>query len=311
MKVKKLSALILAVLCTALAGCTYSNEDTPVIYTPPSETVSAATETEAPEQTVGEAVTGNTLMENASPQTSALEFFVYDGENSKLWYLFNNSQENEILKAISAVPAEKTEDWSPELFTAPAYGFEIGDTDGWSLEAVWSNSYWITQDGEAYRFDYDFGTFLDKYDWSDERVFSAAVILPCAHIICRDGDNWYADRLSPPYTYIDEAAPDYISAELVGQTEDKITVKYTNNGNTDWMYGLYYSLDVCLDGEWYSVPTITGNWAFPAIGVILKPEQTKEEDCGLYMYGELPPGQYRVVANGCTVEFTVSLISYN
>ncbi|MDE6599826.1 MAG: hypothetical protein K2K34_07090, partial [Oscillospiraceae bacterium] len=204
MRVKKLSALILAVLCTALAGCTYSNEDTPVIYTPPSETVSAATEataeTEAPEQTVGEDVTGNTLMANASPETSALEFFVYDGENSKLWYLFNNSQENEILKAISAVPAEKAEDWSPELFTAPAYGFEISDTDGWVLEAVWSNGYWITQDGEAYRFDYDFGTFLDKYDWSDERVFSAAAMLPCANIICRDGDNWYADRLSPPYT---------------------------------------------------------------------------------------------------------------
>lgn len=311
MKVKRISTLIAAMLCTALAGCTYSNEDTPVIYTPPSETVSAATETEAPEQTVGEAVTGNTLMENASPQTSALEFFVYDGENSKLWYLFNNSQENEILKAISAVPAEKTEDWSPELFTAPAYGFEIGDTDGWSLEAVWSNSYWITQDGEAYRFDYDFGTFLDKYDWSDERVFSAAVILPCAHIICRDGDNWYADRLSPPYTYIDEAAPDYISAELVGQTEDKITVKYTNSGSEEWMYGLHFSVDVLLDGEWYSVPTISGNWGFNDIGLILMPEQPREEVYDLSMYGELPPGQYRISANGCIVEFTVQSISYN
>lgn len=303
MKVKKLAALILAVLCTALAGCTDNNDNTPVTDASLSETLST-TETEAPEQTVGEAVTGNTLMANASPGTSALEFFVYDGENTKLRYLFNNSQENEILRAISAVPAEKAEDWSPELFTAPAYGFEIGDTGGWALEAVWSNGYWITQDGEVYRFDYDFGTFSDKYDWSDERVSKAAAALPCAHIICRDGDKWYADRLSPPY--VDEEAPDYISAELVGQTEDKITVKYTNSGSADWMYGLHFSVDVCLDGEWYSVPTITGHWAFNDIGLILKPEQPREEVYDLSMYGELPPGEYRVAANGCTVEFTVS-----
>lgn len=301
MKVKKLAALIVAVLCTSLAGCTYTNDDIPITGASASETVSA-TETEIPEQTVGETVEGNTLMANASPQTSALRFFAYDGENTKLWYLFNNSQENEILRAISAVPAEKAEDWSPELFTVPAYGFQIGAADGWELEAVWSNGYWITQDGEAYRFDYDFGTFSDKYDWEDERVFST-VVMPCAHIICRNGDKWYADRLSPPYA--DEEAPDYISAELVERTEDKITVKYTNNGSEDWMYGLHFSVDVLLNGEWYNVPTITGNWAFNDIGLILKSEQQQEEVYNLSMYGELPSGQYRVFANGCTVEFSI------
>lgn len=303
MKVKKLAALIPLLLCTALSGCTDTDEDTFVTDASVSETVSSA-ETEVPEQTVGEAATGNTLMANASPQTSALRFFAYDGENSKAWYLFNTAQEKEILRAISAVPAEKTEDWSPELFTAPAYGFHIGDTDGWELEAVWSNGYWITQDGDAYRFDYDFSALSDRYDWEDESVFST-VVMPCAHIICRDGDKWYADRLSPPYAYVDEDAPDYISAELVEQTEDTVTLKYTNNGSEDWLYGLHFSVDVCLDGEWYSVPTITGNWTFYDIGLILKPEQSKEEVYDLSMYGELPHGQYRISANGCTVEFEI------
>ncbi len=106
--------------------------------------------------------------------------------------------------------------WSSELFTAPAYGFHMGDTDGGALEAVWSNSYWITKDGEVYSFDFDFGAFSDKYDWSDESVSSAVAALPCAHIICRDGDKLYADRLFS--SYYDEPAPDYISAELVVQT---------------------------------------------------------------------------------------------
>lgn len=303
MKAQKLAAPILAMLCTALSGCTDTDEDTPVTDASVSEVVQAA-ETEASEQTVGKAVVGNTLMANASPGTSALMFFTYDGENSKAWYLFNTSQEKEILRAISNVPVEKAEDWSPELFTAPAYGFHIGDTDGGALEAVWSNGYWITQDGEAYSFDFDFGAFSDKYDWSDESVSSAAAALPCAHIICRNGDKWYADRLSPPYTD-EEEAPDYISAELVEQTEDTVTIKYTNNGSEDWLYGLHFSLDVLLNGEWYSVPTITGNWAFDDIGLILNPEQQQERAYSLWMYGELPPGQYRIAANGCIVEFTI------
>lgn len=302
MKVKKLAALILTVLCTSLTGCIYTNEDIPIIGTSASESVSY-TETEAPEQTVGETVTGNILMANASPQTSALKFFAYDGENTKLWYLFNNSQEKEILRAISNVPAEKADNWSPELFAAPAYGFEISDIDGWVLEAVWSNGYWITQDGVAYSFDFDFGTFSDKYDWSDESVSSAAAALPCAHIICRDGDKWYADRLFS--SYYDEPAPDYISAELVGQTEDKLTVKYTNSGSEEWLYGTHFSVDVCLGGEWYNVPTVIGDWGFNDIGLILMPEQSREETYDLSMYGELPSEKYRVVANGCIVEFTI------
>lgn len=302
MKAKKLAALILAVLCTSLTGCIYTNEDIPIIGTSAPESVSY-TETEAPEQTVGETVTGNILMANASPQTSALRFVAYDGENTKLWYLFNNLQEKEILRAISNVPAEKDDNWSPELFAAPAYGFEISDTDGWVLEAVWSNGYWITQDGEAYSFDFDFGTFSDKYDWSEESVSSAAAALPCAHIICRDGDKWYADRLFS--SYYDEPAPDYISTELVGQTEDKLTVKYTNCGSEEWLYGTHFSVDVCLGGEWYNVPTVTGEWSFTDIGLILMPEQSREETYDLSMYGELPSGQYRVVANGCVVEFTI------
>lgn len=303
MKAQKLASLLLAAMCTVLASCTDNNESVTVFDVSLSEPISSVG-IEMSEQTVGGAAVGNTLMAKASPDTSALLFSVYDGETVKNLWLFSFSQEKEILNVISAVPAEKAMNWSPELFTAPAYGFHIGDTYGGALEAVWSNGYWITQDGEAYSFDFDFGAFSDKYDWSDESVSSAAAALPCAYIICRNGDKWYADRLSPPYTD-EEEAPDYISAELVEQTEGTVTIKYTNNGSEDWLYGLHFSLDVLLNGEWYSVPTITGNWAFDDIGLILNPEQQQERAYSLWMYGELPPRQYRIAANGCIVEFTI------
>lgn len=302
MKAPKLASLLSAVLCTVLAGCTDNDENVTVPNASLSEPLSSVG-TEQSEQTDGGDAAGNTLMAKASPGTSALLFSVYDGEIVKNWWLFSFSQEKEILNAISAVPAEKAVNWSPEQFTAPAYGFHIGDIDGGTLEAVWSNGYWITQDGEAYSFDFDFGVLSDKYDWSDESVSPATASLPCAHIICRDGDKWYVDMLFS--SYYDEPAPDYISVELVRQTEDKLTVKYTNSGSEEWLYGTHFSVDVCLGGEWYNVPTVTGEWSFTDIGLILMPEQSREEVYNLSMYGELPSGQYRIVANGCVVEFTI------
>lgn len=305
MRMKKFPALLLTVLCAALTSCTNNGEnieDVSEAGVSLSETVTS-TNTESTETTASGTAVGNTLMAKASPDTSALLFSCYDGENVHTFWLFDNRGEKNLLKRISEVPAEKTEEWSPELFDAPAYGFHIGDTDGWSLDAVWSNGYWITQDGDAYCFDYDFSVLSEEYAWEDEHVFSSAAALPCAHIICRNGDEWFADRLSPVSN--EKAAPDHISLELVEQTKDMVDVKYTNNGSENWEYGYFYSLEVCLDGKWYSVPQISGNYAFPAVAVILEAGHSQNFKYTFDMYGDIPPGQYRISANDCVVEFTV------
>ncbi|MCM1022989.1 MAG: hypothetical protein NC395_02895 [Prevotella sp.] len=299
---KKYFWIFMAICMILPAGCGKSGDTVGDVsetgeYT--SETVSAA-QTTAQSETA-EPPVGNTLMAKASPNTSALRFSVYDGENVRTLWLFDNRGEKDLLKRISEVPAEKAEDWSPELFEAPAYGFNIGDTDGWTLDAVWSNGYWITQDGEAYRFDYDFAAFEEDYGWRDESVSPAVAALPCAHIICRNGGEWLADRLAPAGAA--EDVPDYISAELVSQTEDAVEVKYTNNGDEEWMYGLHFAAEVCLDGKWYSVPWTAENYVFPDIGLLLMPGQSDTQKYSFEMYGDLPEGQYRISANGCYVEF--------
>lgn len=40
------------------------------------------------------------------------------------------------------------------------------------------------------------------------------------------------------------------------------------------MYGMHFEVDVCLGCEWYNVPTVTGEWGFTDIGLILMPEQS-------------------------------------
>ncbi len=77
------------------------------------------------------------------------------------------------------------------------------------------------------------------------------------------------------------------------------------------MYGMHFEVDVCLGCEWYNVPTVTGEWGFTDIGLILMSEQSREKVYDLSMYGKLPPGQYCVLANSCIVEFIVFVNLYN
>ncbi|MBO4933100.1 MAG: hypothetical protein J6I42_13050, partial [Clostridia bacterium] len=104
----------------------------------------------------------NTLFDTASPETSLMAFYVYDGAEMTCYYLSDDTAEWEIInemKSTSAKPADVTTD----DVKFPAYGFDIGSTDGWGLYMAWSNGYLYNRDGEAYEFDFDFGKLLTDY----------------------------------------------------------------------------------------------------------------------------------------------------
>lgn len=246
---------------------------------------------------------GNTLMENASPDTSALALYVYDGETTSRGFIFDSAVENKILDDLASVAAKEAPDWSPEQITLPIYGLDICDTEGWMINVAWSNGYWITQDGTAYHFDYDFEALEDDYDWTSKDTWPSISIMPCAYYLTKDHSGWNASILSPTREF---SAPENIAAELISQTGEKVTIALTNAGTEEWCYGEYYYLDVLLDGTWYSVPTAPGNWAFTDIGIILPAGKTQNETYDLTMYGDLPAGQYRLVASqSVPVEFTI------
>lgn len=246
---------------------------------------------------------GNTLMENASPGTSALALYVYDGETATRGFIFDGAVENDILDDLASVSAEEAPDWTTDQITLPIYGLEISDTEGWSINVAWSNGYWITQDGTAYHFDYDFEALETDYEWTSKDTWSTISVIPCAYYLTQDDSGWKPAILSPAKEF---SAPESITAELISQTEEKLTVALTNTGTEEWMYGEYYYLDVFLDETWYSVPTTPGNWAFTDIGIILPAGKTQDETYNLTMYGDLPAGQYRLVASQCIpVEFTI------
>lgn len=293
---KKFSTLL---LCGALAliGCSNANTAAPDISTPPT-----ISEPASPELSDTLFLTGADLLANASPETSALAFYIYDGETVEQRYLFEEAETRRLLGVLSAVTLDEAADWTPADLTAPIYGIEIGGKDGWTVQGAWSNGYWIAQDGTVYGFDFDLSLFTEGYSWSDVTEWNTTTILPCARFLAQAVDGWHPEWMTPSATLV---APEGITAELIKNTKDSVTISLTNHTDADWMYGEGFSLQVLLDGVWYNVPETPGNWAFNAIGYSLSAGDSVEKTYSLESYGDLPTGTYRLETEGLTAEFNL------
>ena len=274
-------------------------------------------------------VTSNGLMDDASPETSALEFFYFDGDTVSSSFLFERSVVEEVLEKLDRVPATRARDWSLEDITLPLYGFQISDSSGWGLYVAWSNGYWITREGYAYTFDFDFET-LNIYPWEHSRTFPSFSSFPNARLLTKNESGWNSTLLSPADSNFDSAdfildvdvlpppggdgdeelvdrGMDFadvrdISMTLVDWDRERVTVIFSNDGNREWMYGEHFSLHVFLENQWFDVPPLPG-WAFVDIGLIIPADGEVEHVYRLDMFGDLPEGRYRLVAYGLYVEF--------
>ncbi|MDE6708910.1 MAG: hypothetical protein K2J76_00290, partial [Oscillospiraceae bacterium] len=236
-----------------------------------------------------------------------LSMYYYNGEKTFWGHLFDDDAASGILESLAAVSAERAEDWSPADVSFPVYGVKLGMNDD-GFEAAWSNGYWITRTGEAYRFEYDFAALWEDYDWEGaENQWSTAAILPCSYYFCRDENGWIADYLPPAGNL--PAMPETLTAAVSKLDNDVLTVEFTNNGEEDWFFGEMFELQAQLDGEWYSVPTLPGDWVYHMLAYIVKPQQTLTHDYDLSIYGTLPEGNYRIVTEDFSAEFYLNASS--
>jgi len=241
-------------------------------------------------------------MEDASPSTSALALFRFDGEVVTRAFVFENDAVQQILDDIGSVRVTELESWSLDDIVLPIYGFEMGTYSGHMISAAWSNGLWITQDGRAYSFDFDFERLQQDYDWRSRDSFSSFTVFPNARVFAQD-DGWDSRFLTPAPSIVQ---PDGIHMTLNSWEGDRVSVDITNNNDIEWMYGEHFELHVLLDGLWYGVPVDGNSWGFIDIGLIVNAGETIEHVYNLQMFGDLPSGTYRVVAYGLSVEFTIA-----
>lgn len=240
----------------------------------------------------------NDLFKAASPTTSALRFVYHDESTGFSAWLYDAAKEQQIITDLSQVKAVPVNNWTPELVTWPVYGISISGFNADGVDAAWSNGYLILQDGSVYKFDYDFSKLKGSYEWED---VTESAYLPSRYYLARNDGQWYSKFLTPAEH---EPAPENISLTVTAVEDGRVSATITNEGSKEWTYGEAFSLEVLLDGVWYSVPTVpAGNWGFVSIGYILPGGEAREESYSLTMYGDLPSGTYRLVVEGLTAEF--------
>ena len=243
---------------------------------------------------------GNDLFDKASPTTSGLQFLRFNGEASTSVWLFDSIKEQSLLNDLSKVTAAPVEDWTPKKADYPVYGLQIMDTAGNPIEAAWTKGHLILQDGSVYEFNYDFSELERNYDWENVKEIP---FLPCQYYLARNEGQWYAKFLTPAEH---ETPPEHISMELLSVESGGITVCFTNTGSKEWIYGEAFSLDVLVDGQWYTVPVLPDkNYGFIGIGYSLRPGTSAEKTFYLGMHGELPSGTYRLVVEDLAAEFSL------
>jgi len=271
--------LALLLLLTGCAGLP-ETPDAPMEFTGPAETVD--------------------LMPGASPETSALAFYTYDGKTGTRQHLFEQKAVERVLQAFHAAKAQPVSLNTARL-RAPYFGLEIGGQDGFAVCGLWSEGYFITGSGKAYAFEYDFSELAERFSGEPADTFLDPAGLPCAEIAARTADGWNTGFL----IRADEPAGEKgITMELVSASDQEVTVRYVNYKETEWAYGLYAELHALVDGVWYNLP-IQSNYAVIDIARLVPAGKSAEESYSLQPWGDLFPGSYRLVSNGLSVDFSV------
>jgi len=249
-----------------------------------------------------EGIAPNELMGDASAEYSAFMFYTFDGETAQQQIVFQSTAYRQgIIDELSSVPVTRATEWTLDDITLPIYGIEMGTTCGHGMRAAWSNGFWITQTGDAYRFDFDFEAFTERIQ-GEQQGATIFAWFPNAINLTRDENGWRNTLLTPA---AELNPPDGIEMTFVSNTNENVTYTLTNNNDFTWTYGIHFRVDALLNCVWYTIPTMPGNWGFIDLGFHLEAGQTETSTRSLYMYGELPPGTYRLVTHDMYAVFEI------
>ena len=242
---------------------------------------------------------GGNILAGASPDTSALQMYYFDGETVVVRTLYDSDTEKEVIKKINGIPLQAAEEDAISQMEPPFYGFWISGQDGFDISVAASGGVWLKNDGAVYYGDTDLSVLWEQMEGKDEDTWN---VLSFPN----------AGRLSAYHTIFllkaDEQTAEVpegltLTVEDIGTSE--ITVRITNNSGEEFSYGEYFSIQKQIDGQWYTVPVRADNVGFQDIAHILPNGESASETYNLDIYGTLEPGTYRLVVETLSADFLV------
>ena len=242
---------------------------------------------------------GGNILAGASPDTSALQMYYFDGETVVVRTLYDSDTEKEVIKKINGIPLQAAEEDALSQMEPPFYGFWISGQDGFDISVAASGGVWLKNDGAVYYGDTDLSVLWEQMEGKDEDTWNVLSFPK-------------AGRLSAYHTIFllkaDEQTAEVpegltLTVEDIGTSE--ITVRITNNSGEEFSYGEYFSIQKQIDGQWYTVPVRADNVGFQDIAHILPNGESASETYNLDIYGTLEPGTYRLVVETLSADFLV------
>lgn len=178
------------------------------------------------------------------------------------------------------------------------YGIEIGRKDGTFAGITWIGGYVFMENGDAYEADIDFKS-IKKYTWQDKDD-NSLISFPNMYYIAKNNGKWNKNFLEKS-SKLESHGIIMKSAKLNGS---KLKVKLKNTTKNELCYGEGFALQARIGGKWYNIPAYR-EMAFADIAHILKAGSETGKTYNLSAYGELPAGEYRIVADGAFSVFLV------
>lgn len=239
------------------------------------------------------------LLSAASPETSALMVFYYDGEQTTVRTLYDDQQEQAILDELNALPAVEGETDALSQWSLPCYGLWICNKDGHDMNVAWSDGLWLSQDGTVWQVDADFAGIWQRLEGEDEENGLSVLYFPNAGLLA-DYDARFLALVGEDSGI--SALPLEMYMTVLDVSDGVATVLIDNQSGYEMDYSEYYSLQMERDGQWYILPP-KENMAFNDIAHILPDLESVTVTCDLSPYGALQAGHYRLEKDGMYAEF--------
>ncbi|MBR6602965.1 MAG: hypothetical protein IKK94_02990 [Clostridia bacterium] len=247
-------------------------------------------------------------------KTQSIEIASYDGKRQlTVPYLRREVAKevkllDEIMNSLRNTPSEKIENFSHDKIKLPIYGLELDPENEVAFHALFSNGYLLTQDGEVYKFDYDFAALMEK-DFPVELIESELDnFFPGLRLAADNNGKWAGDFMpdaviKPTAHYDSLDKKEGVSLEIK-RFDDLTAYGIIHNDNYELLeYGEFFDLHALVDGKWKLIPWLEEVY-FPDVGY----ESSRnyiEMNFHLGLFAPLPKGRYRIIFDGLIAEFDI------